>query len=59
MSKAISSRGFLGDLSDKFADSLMKYAALFAGNVLAPFAPMTSTSTIDGGIQRTTVENIM
>ena len=54
LSKTIPSRWFLRALSNKFAGSLMKVAAPFTRNVLAPLGPVTSTSAIDGAIQRKT-----
>ena len=52
MSKINQSGEFLGALTDKFLDPLMKVAAHLAKNALAPLATTTSYPLIDTVIQR-------
>ena len=52
ISKIIQSGGFLGSLLSKIAGPLMKVAAPFAKNVLAPLGITVAASAIDAGIQK-------
>ena len=52
ISKIIQSGGFLGSLSSKSADPLMKVAVPLAKNILAPLGITAAASSIDAGIQK-------
>ena len=52
ISKIIQSGGFLGSLSSKSADLLMKVAVSLAKNILAPLGITAAASSIDAGIQK-------
>ena len=52
ISKIIRSGGFLGLLLSKIAGPLMKVAAPFAKNLLAPLGTTAAASAIDGAIQK-------
>ena len=52
ISKIIQSGGFLGSLSSKSADLLMKVAVPLAKNILAPLGITAAASSIDAGIQK-------
>ena len=52
ISKIIRSGGFLGSLSSKSADLLMKVAVPLAKNILAPLGITAAASSIDAGIQK-------
>ena len=52
LSKMIQSGGFLGNLSGKLADPLMKVAMPLAKNVLAPLGLSAAMSAIDGSIKK-------
>ena len=50
--KIVQSGGFLGKLSSKLADPLMKVAMSLAKNVLAPLGLTAAISAIDGSVQK-------
>ena len=52
INKIIQSRGFLGSLSSKLADPLMKIAVPLTKNVLAPLGITAAASALDAGIQK-------
>ena len=52
ISKIIQSGGFLGSLLSKLTGSLMKVAAPFAKNILAPLGITAAVSAIDAGIKK-------